>query len=81
MAGGRKTDTRTVHAENETHELVRYDRMGKWFIEVKDSPRRGGQSASMVTAVNWALRKATVVHLRKAGGTQFDAAYRKNVAS
>lgn len=77
----RNNDSRVVQAETDTHELVRYDRMGKYYIEAKDQPRTGGTLVTLAEAVDWARRPGCIAHARRPGGLAFDAKYRKAAAA
>lgn len=67
---------RTVHAENEHCEIVRYDRAGKWYLEPKQSGlqrRRIGIASAAVEAA----RTGTTVHFGLPGGGAFDRRVKK----
>lgn len=71
---------RTVHAENDDIEVVRYDRAGKWFVETK-RPRSliPARPVTLAEAVRVALNcrdRGGAIHLRRPGGTRFDAKVR-----
>jgi hypothetical protein len=65
---------RTVHAEYDGMEIVRYDRAGKWYLEPTDrSLKRQAVSirAAAATAI-WGLDNGGRVFLRLPGGGMFD---------
>src|SRR2546430_15759960 len=65
---------RTVHAECEGFEVVRYDRAGKWYVE----PRNGDRPPEHVGVGEAARRAASadvlggVIHFGARGGDVFD---------
>lgn len=70
---------RTVHAENEACEIVRYDRAGKWYIEPRNGERRhvGVRQA----AVSAAMARDMTIHRGRRGGAAFDRAVREVLES
>lgn len=71
---------RTVHAEDEGIEVVRYDRAGKWFVESKrPSALLPARPVTLLRAAEVALRcneRGGTIHLRRPGGSRFDAKVR-----
>lgn len=72
---------RRVHASAEGEEIVRYDRAGKWYIElVEPSPHAPArQAVKIAQAVSRAVElveQGGEVHLGLYGGGMFDAMYR-----
>ena len=64
---------RTVHAEHDGQQIVRYDRAGKWYVEQENA----GLVAARRIAVNTAARLAAswpdhAVRLGLPGGRTFD---------
>lgn len=75
----RSLTDRTVHAESDVLEVVRYDRAGKWYLEQKNSDNR--QYATLrqaVRAAKWCRRSGGSVYLDLPGGGRFDAMYRSD---
>lgn len=76
-------ERRTVHASHPAgEEIVRYNRAGKWYIELV-SPSVDAPKRKQVTIAQ-AARRAEVlaeqggeIHLRRPGGTSFDRLVRK----
>jgi hypothetical protein len=70
---------RTVHAEKQVCEIVRYDRAGKWYIEPFSGRRRrvGVRSAATEAATASGMR----VHFGLRGGAAFDRAVRRALDS
>lgn len=60
---------RTVHAENDCFEIVRYDRTGKYYIEWRDGRRR---RITIKQAVGFTYSGACTVHQGRPGGRTFD---------
>lgn len=63
------SDDRTVHASNGAREIVRYDRAGKWYVELKGLPRIPvtlAQAAKEARSYGW------VHHPGLPGGARFD---------
>lgn len=70
------THDRTVHGHTaDGHEIVRYDRAGKWYVETRFAPRR---DVSLREAVRLAV--AGTPQLDKCGGQAFDAKVRKSLS-
>lgn len=70
---------RTVHAEGEHIEVVRYDRAGKWWLEAK-RPMIPARPVPLRVAVQVAVdlwEDGGTIHLRRPGGTVFDARVRR----
>jgi hypothetical protein len=69
---------RTVHARlSDGREVVRYDRAGKWWVEIVGGPRR---SITVGEAIDLAcVPGETQVFLGRAGGGSFDAAVEKRL--
>lgn len=72
---------RTVHAQLDDAQLARYDRSGKWYIESRTERRK---AVSVAGAVEFAIRadeRGGKVFLNRAGGTAFDAKFRRAKAA
>lgn len=73
---------RRVHASHfEGEEIVRYDRAGKWYIELvepsRDAPaRKPVKIAEAVSRAVQLVEQGGEVHLGLQGGGMFDAMYR-----
>ena len=75
-------EDRTVHAEDSRGiQIVRYDRAGKWYVEVPENYGRFGLPAERVhvtvadaayQAKEWLRRGDGVVYLGRHGGRTFD---------
>lgn len=78
------TDDRKIHASTSDMELVRYNKMGKWYIEPKDKslPRQHVNMDQAVQVALWWKNNADgEVFLKLPGGTRFDQLVRLNGAS
>jgi hypothetical protein len=78
----RNTDRR-VHAEDDSIEVVRYDRAGKWYVESK-RPLIPCRAVSLDKAVHIAVdcvANGGKVHLGLSGGRAFDAKMRDRRAT
>lgn len=78
------TDTnRTVHARScDGHELVRYERAGKWYVEYADGRPRAAQTltGACLVAHLWESLQLGVVLRGQPGGKMFDARLARMVA-
>lgn len=64
---------RTVHGKTASgHEIVRYDRAGKWYLEASGDRRR----ITLVEAVTFATNPGSTVKYYRSGGRRFDAMVR-----
>lgn len=64
---------RTVHGRTASgHEIVRYDRAGKWYLEA-DGDRR---QITLMEAVTFATNPGSTVKYYCSGGRRFDAMVR-----
>ena len=64
---------RTVHAEDITLEVVRYDNAGKWKIEYKHGAKAEAVSLSTAASVALGLYGSGRVYFGRSGGRAFDA--------
>lgn len=67
---------RTLHAENESYEIVRYDRAGVWYVEFKDPHGPARRHVAVRDAVVSAYVGRCAVYLNQPGGGTFDRLYR-----
>lgn len=70
---------RTVHAECEGFEVVRYERAGKWYVEPKN-PARAATHVGVAEAAERAYACAVLggkVHIGLRGGATFDRLFVK----
>lgn len=68
---------RTVHAENEHCEIVRYDRAGKWYIEPRD-PGKQRRHVGIRSAASEAVKAPDMwIHYGRPGGGAFDRHVRR----
>ena len=74
------TEDRRVHARWGSIELVRYDKAGKWYVEIPENYGRHGLPAERLhvtleeaaeRALNWSERKG-VIYTGVPGGQAFD---------
>lgn len=66
---------RTVHAEYQDMEIVRYDRAGKWYLEptIPGLKRQNVSIKKAVASAKWGIENANGVwHMRRPGGARFD---------
>jgi hypothetical protein len=81
--GKRAPWDRTVHAEYQDVEIVRYDRQGHWYIEPIGFATLRRQKVNLRAAVEqaiWAINYPGVngrVYIGLPGGGAFDARFRK----
>lgn len=68
---------RTVHAENEHCEIVRYDRAGKWYLEPKQSGLQRRRVGIGSTAVEAVRAPGMTIHFGLPGGGAFDRRVRR----
>jgi hypothetical protein len=73
---------RTVHASSESGELVRYERAGKWYMELPDDlndpePRILCNLADAVAVAIAMWYEGGDIFLDQPGGKRFDAKIRK----
>ena len=73
---------RTVHAQTEQMDVVRYGRAGKWYLEPKNPslPRQAVSIKQAVDYVVWAERSqgtGSVVFYGRRGGLAFDSKVKK----
>jgi hypothetical protein len=59
---------RTVHAESDNAELVRYDRAGKWYVEYRDHGCRRCLTLAEAVDLSMGMR----LRLGQPGGRRFD---------
>ena len=67
---------RTVHAESDEAQIVRYNRSGKWYIEPK-SPGTPRRHVSVKAAASAAAGRGYRVNLGMVGGQRFDTEIRR----
>lgn len=82
MARGMSHD-RTVHAETDAIEVVRYDRAGKWYLEPRDKrlPRQHVKIADAVKYAVWAAaNEGGRINFGVSGGSTFDSMIHDAVA-
>jgi hypothetical protein len=72
---------RTVHAENDDLEVVRYDRAGKWFIEPKNRalmlPAQHITVREAIDTALWMKEHGGKIHFGQQGGGSFDRGARR----
>ncbi len=72
---GSVTSERTVHAETERFQIVRYERSGKWFVESKVDarpPERVRVDTAAWRAVDAEEALGGTVYMERPGGRRFD---------
>lgn len=70
-------DDRTVHASKGSREVVRYNRAGKWYVEMGGLLR---YAVKLEEAVDTATDFGWTVHYGRPGGSTFDRRCRAVVA-
>jgi len=68
---------RTVHAHCDCQEVVRYDRAGKWWIEMRDGTRYPVSLSEAVSEAAGCEMCDGAIFYGRRGGTAFDRNVRK----
>lgn len=72
---------RTVHAACDCQEVVRYNRAGKWWIEMRDGTRYPSSLAEAVSEAIGCEMCDGVIFFDRPGGTTFDRKVKAQLTS